>query len=202
MLDTGSTTALDGIAAYDPADWYWRKEDGSLFSSARVATVSNEDETFLQWTQAGLRTPTNWPRDEHGAETVGALQSALDPVGGHASLQHYASGIRYLVEVAGAMATVGGKSVLVSTARGEDRSALSNTMIAILAGVRQDGAAFKFADGGSRPVTNDEMKAAIVAAFHHVQAAFDLEQDVIGKIGSGKVKTIEQVDEIFALLAV
>lgn len=97
-------------------------------------------------------------------------------------------------------ATVGGEEVLMSTRR-EDRDGARDTLLAIISGLRSDGAVFKFADGVSRPATNDEMKAAIAAAFAHVQACFDREAEISAAIDAGKTKTRAQVDKAFAKLA-
>lgn len=182
---------------YTPADWYWRRSDGKLFSSARIAVVNANDPDFVAWSAPG-RVPTPWPRDETGVEQVSELQDVLGKHGLFASLEAYAAGVRYEVEVAGVLVTVGGDQARVSTAR-ENRDGMRDTMLRLLTRMRKDGDVLKiFSDGVPRQATNAEAEAAIAAASDHVQAAFNREEAVAGEIASGAIRTREQVDAAFA----
>lgn len=62
-----------------PTDWYWRAEDGRVFSSARVAVVDEDDESYLDFVASNHA--TGWPRDEEGVQSDAALQEVLTPHG-------------------------------------------------------------------------------------------------------------------------
>jgi hypothetical protein len=63
------------MKAYDVNNWYWQRQDGSLYSSAQgeVAADSAECQAFLA--EGGL--PTPYPKDAAGAESVAALFDVL-----------------------------------------------------------------------------------------------------------------------------
>lgn len=127
-----------------------------------------------------------------GDEIVDLTWDELKP-----KLLTYAAAKRYERECAGVMATVDGEEVPVSTARGDDRTALHVTFSAIVSGLRADPSTFKFSDGSIRQASNAGMQAAIMAALAHVQAAFDLEAAVAADIEGEKITTYEAVDEAF-----
>lgn len=110
------------------------------------------------------------------------LSSTLD-------LRAYNKFCRWQAEIRGVMVTIAGSPVVVSTARGDDRSALHVNFSAIAAGLRADGAVFNFADGAPRAVSNSDMSAAIEAALTHVQRCFDRESSVDAAILAGTVTT-------------
>ncbi|MFS8114877.1 hypothetical protein QD460_24370 [Rhizobium jaguaris] len=62
---------------YNPANWYWRKEDGSIYSSAKRAFVKQDDPAFIIWSLLG-QPPTPYPRDEEGRESEEQLEKALN----------------------------------------------------------------------------------------------------------------------------
>lgn len=65
---------------YNPADWYWRADDGRLYSSAARAVVSGETASFADWLGGG-GVPTIWPRDAVGDQTQAALDGVLMAAG-------------------------------------------------------------------------------------------------------------------------
>lgn len=65
---------------FSPTDWYWRAEDGRLFSSAAATTVKDSDAAFKSWSERG-NLPTAWPRDDAGMQTDAALAEVLAPYG-------------------------------------------------------------------------------------------------------------------------
>lgn len=67
---------MAAASSYSPTDWYWKAQDGRLFSSAKASTVSPTDAGFVAWSANG-RAPTAWPRDEAGVTTDAALQEVL-----------------------------------------------------------------------------------------------------------------------------
>lgn len=89
---------------------------------------------------------------------------------------------RWEVEIGGVEVEIGGETVTISTARGDDRLNLHIMMTLIGAGQRPDGATFNFADGVPRSVSNADMLVAIGAALAKVQAAFDREAEVTALI--------------------
>ncbi|MBR1002716.1 hypothetical protein ABIF65_005991 [Bradyrhizobium japonicum] len=60
---------------YNPLDWYWVMDDGRIYSSAREAMISADDQQYLIWREG--RAPTNWPRDADGKQTVEALREVV-----------------------------------------------------------------------------------------------------------------------------
>ncbi len=61
---------------YNPFDWYWRRADGALWSSARAMLVTETDAAFEAWQSAG-NAPTPWPRDAEGNESAAELRAVL-----------------------------------------------------------------------------------------------------------------------------
>lgn len=62
--------------AYNPTAWYWRSDNGRIYSSAAKAVVPKTDDTYVAWTDAG-GIPTVWPRDDAGSQTQAALDEVL-----------------------------------------------------------------------------------------------------------------------------
>lgn len=184
--------------AYDAEDWYWQRSDGTLFSSRRLETVPPTDRDFQAWSSRG-NIPTPYPKED-GRESTAALQVELDKYNLHASLDHYAAGVRYAAEISGVDAKIGGETLRIAT----DRDTVAGMQVVILRlmrGIRKDGEALKvFADGAIRPATNADAEAAIDAALNHVQAAFDLEGMVQADIAAGKITSKADVDSAFTAL--
>ncbi|WP_127142829.1 DUF4376 domain-containing protein [Pelagibacterium montanilacus] len=89
---------------------------------------------------------------------------------------------RWRVETSGVTVVIGEDEIPVSTRRGDDREALHVAFSAINAGLRPDGATFKFADGIPRAMPNTNMIMCVAAALAHVQGCFDHEAGLIGQI--------------------
>jgi|GEM_PF-5861419 len=67
---------------FNPNDWYWRRQDGSLYASARLADVDENDEAYIAWLAAEAdRLPTPYPRDEAGDESDAELARVLSAHG-------------------------------------------------------------------------------------------------------------------------
>lgn len=60
----------------DAADWYFLAEDGRLFSSALWSIISPSHASYIAWLASG-NTPTAWPKDVAGNQTIAAMQVAL-----------------------------------------------------------------------------------------------------------------------------
>lgn len=65
---------------YTPHYWYWRSENGRIYSSAKQALIQNDDKDFIAWQTAGYL-PTPWPKNKKGEETDAALANVLAPYG-------------------------------------------------------------------------------------------------------------------------
>ncbi|TNC14932.1 hypothetical protein FF100_04980 [Methylobacterium terricola] len=82
MSATLCTFEAANMLAYNPSAWFWRADDGRIYSSATRAIVSEEDEAFTNWSAAG-GTPTIWPRDDAGHQTDASLKAVLDAAGAY-----------------------------------------------------------------------------------------------------------------------
>lgn len=186
---------------YSVFNWYWLADDGRVWGSQSESLLSADDATYKAWASDGT-VPTPWPRDDAGHQTDASLQAVVDPFGKFVNLSYYAAAKRYEIETSGVSVTIGGSSAPMSTKR-EDRDGARDTLAAIAQGWRKDGGMFKFDDGIPRAATNDEMKAAIAAAFAHVQAAYDAEGAVQADLASKKpkIKTRDAVDAALAVTA-
>lgn len=68
-----------------PLDWYWRRDDGVVFSSAVQGIVPEDDARYREWLDAG-GIATRWPVDSAGQQTEPALDEVLRPYGIQISL--------------------------------------------------------------------------------------------------------------------
>jgi hypothetical protein len=66
---------------YNPHNWYWIKADGTLYSSARGAEMSADDEEYQAWIAIDDNQPTLYPKDEAGEESYLELAKVLQPYG-------------------------------------------------------------------------------------------------------------------------
>ena len=67
-------------SAYDPYNWYWRKTDGTIFSSALQGVVSDADPDYVAFLAGGDH-PTPYPKDTDGQESEAELAAVLAPYG-------------------------------------------------------------------------------------------------------------------------
>lgn len=65
---------------YAPDRHYWLREDGQIFSSARMKYITEADAEYLSWTAAG-GTATPFPRDNCGTESERELAKVLIAAG-------------------------------------------------------------------------------------------------------------------------
>jgi hypothetical protein len=61
------------VRNFTPVDWYWRKDDGSTWSSSLGRLLKKNEPGPESWTV--------WPRDENGDQTNDALAAVLAPYG-------------------------------------------------------------------------------------------------------------------------
>ena len=65
---------------YTPTNWYWIAENGRIYSSAKQAIITSNDDDFLKWQASGYL-PTPWPKDAHGQQSDAALAEVIAPFG-------------------------------------------------------------------------------------------------------------------------
>jgi len=172
------------MATYIPADWYWKRSDGMYWSSARLTFVNAGDKDYRDWLEADLgRTPSAYPRDAAGAESVDALAEALAPYpDAFASLADYVSSLRYAAEVAGI--EVGGMQI----ATDRESQGLINGAYNLV-GAKPD-MTIRFNVGGkSTRLDSAAVHIVAIAVGEHVQACREREGDVLDAIEAGTIKT-------------
>lgn len=81
------------------ADWYWLADDGRVFSSRRIATVSESDADYRAWLKLGFSI-SSWPRNESGDQTTDALQQVLSEFNLSASLDALKEELKTKVDAA------------------------------------------------------------------------------------------------------
>ncbi len=65
---------------YNPLNWYWRRDDGVIYSSAAQTVIADDDARYIEWQEAGGR-PTRWPETDTGEQSDAALQDVLSVYG-------------------------------------------------------------------------------------------------------------------------
>lgn len=109
------------------------------------------------------------------------------------SLAEYAAMRRWEAEVGGT--TWSGWSVHTDR---ESQGKIVAEVLAIERGERQDGDAWKFADGEFRALTNADMEALALAVRTHIRDAFAIEAQVLADIAAGNITTMAEIDAAFA----
>jgi hypothetical protein len=69
---------------YDPKNWFWKKQDGKIYSSTAQGFVAVNDSAYVAFLASG-GTPTPYPKDEAGQESEAELAAVLKPYGLHVS---------------------------------------------------------------------------------------------------------------------
>ncbi|MBT1509395.1 hypothetical protein KIP88_02675 [Bradyrhizobium sp. SRL28] len=93
------TPVSDGIRIareYAPFTWYWKAEDGRVYSSKRELIVDETDTDYLAFLEGGPA--TEWPRDAGGNQTDAALQEVVEPYGKTVGIAAFAAKYRDMVE--------------------------------------------------------------------------------------------------------
>lgn len=177
---------------FDPANWYWRADDGRIFDSARQATVADTDMHYQAWVGGG-RCATRWPSDRDGAQTAAALQDVLAPYGLFVDLGAYAAAARYRRETGGII--VAGSPI----ATDRESQALVNGAFNL---VQQEPATVMKFKTGAGFVDLDAAAIQIIAmeVGQHVQRCFAKEADVAAAIASGAITTTAAIEAAFAAL--
>lgn len=181
------------MMSYNPLDWYWKADDGRVFSSSKQSVVASDDADFVAWsTQTGMGA-TPWPRDLQGNQTTASLQDVLTPYGLFADLASYAADRRWRKEVGGF--TFNG--VIYPT----DRDTQSKMASAFLLASADSTSTFKWKlnDGTFTPTLDaTTMQGVAKAIGEFVNGCFTTEETVVAGITGGTITTKAQIDAAFA----
>lgn len=126
---------------------------------------------------------------ELSAEETAVVLAEWNAPPSAAVLAAYTADKRYQVET-------GGISVEGVGRVGTDRSSyakLMAEMAAISSGLRAKPAPWKLADGTFALLSNDDMRAVIVAVRQHVAQSFLTESEILEGIASGSVTSVDQI---------
>ncbi len=174
-----------------PKNWYWLADDGRLYGSALQIVVTDDDDAYLAWRDAG-RSSTRWPEDDQGEQTTAALQEVLTPHGLWIDLIAYARDARWRAEVGGMV----WNGVPIAT---DDSSKVK------IAGARlaaQANPAFETTwwgtDGEGVVVDAPLIIALSDAVLAHVDGTFTTFGLVKAGINTGEITSREQIDAAFA----
>jgi hypothetical protein len=176
------------MTAIFPSDWYWKADDGRVYSSASQSLVDDDISDRVD----GI---TRWPADDDGNQTAGALEEVLRvhglsllPTDPKVALAAYAADRRWQSEVGGI--DVGGLPVHT-----DDRSKM------MIMGARLKAASdpdftteWKTAAGEFITIDADTIRVVSDAILDHVAACFAAEADVIAKIEAGDITDIAGID--------
>lgn len=176
---------------FTPANWYWLREDGAVFSSDRSTVVAGSDPDYAAWTTSGRRA-TPWPRDASGAQSPEALQAVL-PAGLYASLDDYAASV--LADTQAAGVTVAGTRVPTDL---DSQNRLTNAFT--FANLVSDETVTYSDANGPVSLSLADAKARIIAIGRHMKACTDKAEAVAASIASGKIRARSGVDKAFAEL--
>ncbi|GAA5542594.1 DUF4376 domain-containing protein [Ochrobactrum soli] len=108
------------------------------------------------------------------------------------SLQDYAAAKRWEREVGG---TVWNGWPVLSDRKSQSK--IIAEAVAIEKCERVDGDPWKFADGGFRPLTNEQMDDLAAAVRLHVRNSYGIEAQLLAAIASGSITTQAQIDAAF-----
>ncbi|NGO64184.1 DUF4376 domain-containing protein [Rhizobium daejeonense] len=173
---------------FDPANWYWIREDGALYSSASRAFVAANDTDYVLWLRTGAM-PTPYPRDASGAESEAELAEVLRPYGVFVRLADYAAAKRYALETGGFV--YGGN--LIATDR-DSQAAIGNGALAATVIGSEFSTAWKCADGSFLSLGQDEMLAMATAVMNFISSCFSAEAVIVRAIEEGNIANQQEVD--------
>ena len=68
---------------YIPWNWYWKADDGRIYSSKKQALVAADNPDLIAWQGEiePLAEPQIWPRDEQGNQTTAEMRKVMDVYG-------------------------------------------------------------------------------------------------------------------------
>lgn len=174
------------MSNYDPYNWFWKADDGRIYSSAVQALVGTND-----------KDRTNvWPRDEANNQTDASLQEVLAPYGGlFANLTYYAADARWRRQTGGVV-VAGVNYKTDRTTLSERNNAYDYSLV--------DGAVvfqWKLPDGSFVPLNKAALTKVMTSENKFVQTCFTCEQSTVASIKNGSITTRAQVDAAFAAVS-
>lgn len=173
---------------YDPANNYWKAEDGRIFSSAKIALVEESDLDFVAWLAAGYP-PTLWPRDTQGAQTSAALQDVLTPYGLYVDPKQRL--LDYLDRKWSAILEIGIVSAGgFQSSTGEKWQGYVSRAVQL--SDQNPGVVIKW--NGTTPITNAQLHDLGAAVGVFVQASFEIAGDLEAQIEAGIITTTAEID--------
>jgi hypothetical protein len=187
------------VINYDITNWYWKSDDGSIFSSARSMIVPATDQDFVAWKKIPGHRETPWPRDDQGQQTDAALQEVLTPAGLWCDLKAYANYRQQQI-------AQGGFNVNVNTSGTSLRVSVDTSPV--YAGYLQGAvqvAQLRLAandttpidwiqDSGTVHLTPQQVLNMGLAVAALIQQSFTVLGQVLTAIESGTITTLEQVN--------
>ncbi|MET4017712.1 hypothetical protein BSZ19_21905 [Bradyrhizobium japonicum] len=175
---------------YDPTHWYWIADDGRIFASARQTPVPADDADYAVFVRMAM--PSQWPRDQAGAQTDAELQLVLDPYNLFVTLQGYTAYKRWRKEQAGITLSSG---MPIKT---DDRSQAKITGVynAQLANPAVT-TPWHAADGLTYDLDAAAMAAMNTELLTHINNCFAVSDDVLAQIEAGTITTHAQIDATF-----
>lgn len=174
---------------FNPSDWYWAKEDGKVFSSARRKSYASSDQEYKAWLEAG-NFPTRYPRDESGNESEDELATSLLAHGVFIRPKEYAAAKRYALETRGFIF----QGHPIATDR-ESRVSISGMALGASLLGNEFSTSWKCEDGTFITLDATEALALATSVMSFVSACFGVESSIAAAIESGEITTVEQVDQ-------
>jgi hypothetical protein len=178
---------------FNVANWYWLADDGRVFASARNIVVTETDQDYVAWKEAGgVATP--WPRDEQGNQTLAELQRTLFADKIPVDLKAYAFYLRDQVEKNGATVNV----PPITSIRTDD---YTQNLIARYQEVASKDSAFTVAWILPDRTTTTLDATAIGQLFDQLMAfiggGYNTYSQVIADIDAGTITNTDQIEQAF-----
>lgn len=181
------------MSSFNPADWYWRADDGRAYSSARQEIVAAGDAGLAAF-EAAHGYVTRWPCDDAGDQTDAALAAVLAPYGRSLwpvplkeRLSAYVADKRWQVETGGIV--VGGLPVAT-----DDRSKIMIIGARVKAAADGDFTTEWKTQAGFVSIDASTIVAISDAVLAHVDACFAAEAVVLAAIEAGTITTTAEID--------
>lgn len=173
---------------FNPGNWYWVQENGSVFSSAKRKFYAQSNADFKAWLAEG-NIPTQYPRDETGNQSEDELAATLLEHGVFIRPKEYAAAKRYTLETGGYVF----RGHRIATDR-ESRVSISGMALGASLLGDQFSTSWKCADGSFITLDAADALALATEVMAFVSACFGVESEVSAGIASGDITSIEQVD--------
>jgi hypothetical protein len=187
---------------YDPHVWYWRADDGRVFSGERQLIVGEDDAGYLAFKEGQM--PTQWPRDDAGEQTDAALQEVLQIHSIFVTLEGYAANERWKMETGGITSTTGVPLETNDRSKGMIIGVAVAAMAKAVTSPAGSGGEYMTtwvgADRNLYPLTRDQVVDQAVDLQLHIDACFAAYADIATQVRAKKITTHAQIDERFAAI--